>query len=132
MPVQWGGAVRLTEEQYAALIGRNAKAKPANKFGAKHTNGYASKAEAMRAEELKLLQRAGKISDLQEQVKFPLLVDGELIGYYIADFMYVEDGEQIVEDVKGFKTPMFRWKAKHFRAQYGRSIKVTGKSPWRQ
>lgn len=122
--------MRLTEEQYAALIGRN-KAKPANKFGAKRTNGYASKAEATRAEELKLLQRAGKISDLREQVKFPLLVDGELIGYYIADFMYVEDGEQIVEDVKGFKTPMFRWKAKHFRAQYGRSIKVTGKSPWR-
>lgn len=102
-----------------------------NKFGAKRTNGYASKAEATRAEELKLLQRAGKISDLREQVKFPLLVNGELIGYYIADFMYVEDGEQVVEDVKGFKTPMFRWKAKHFRAQYGRPIKVTGKSPWR-
>jgi hypothetical protein len=103
-----------------------------SKYNAKRTNGYASKAEATRAEELKLLQRAGKISELQEQVKFPLLVGDILIGYYIADFVYREDGEHVVEDVKGVKTPLFSWKARHFAAQYGKSIRITGKSPWRQ
>jgi hypothetical protein len=39
--------------------------------------------------------------------------------------MYLENGEQIVEDVKGVKTPLFKWKARHFRAQYKRDIRLT-------
>jgi len=77
-----------------------------NKFRAKKTNGYDSKAEAKRAAELKLLQRAGKISDLQEQVPFELIPKqaGERAVIYKADFAYWENGSFVVEDVKGMKT----------------------------
>lgn len=77
-----------------------------NKYGAKKTNGYDSKREAARAQVLKLLERAGKISDLQEQVRFVILPkqDGERAVFYVADFTYWEGGKFIVEDSKGVKT----------------------------
>jgi hypothetical protein len=78
-----------------------------SKFGAKKSGGYDSKAEERRAGELKLLQRAGKISDLQEQVRFELIPKqpGERAVDYIADFVYLDaTGAQVVEDVKGFRT----------------------------
>jgi len=76
------------------------------KYHSIKTNGYDSKAEAKRAEELKLLQRAGKISDLQEQVHFELIPKqaGERAVIYKADFTYWENGSLVVEDVKGMKT----------------------------
>lgn len=70
---------------------------------------------------MKLLERAGKISDLQTQVKFVLIPaqrEPDTIGprggrkpgrlmeqelAYVADFVYTEDGKQVVEDVKGYK-----------------------------
>lgn len=45
----------------------------ANKYGAVKTRGYDSKKEAQRADELRLLERAGEISELQEQVRFELI-----------------------------------------------------------
>lgn len=83
-----------------------------------------SRKEARRYEELLLLQRAGKISDLRTQVPYELipaqyetyerygkkgqrLKDGiklvERAVVYVADFVYVEDGKTIVEDVKGYR-----------------------------
>ena len=81
--------------------------------------------ERNRWNELNLLQRAGKITDLQRQVKFVLiptqyeryeryskktgkrLKDGirvvEKECSYVADFVYFKDGVKIVEDVKGYK-----------------------------
>jgi len=45
------------------------------------------------------------------------------IGSYRADFTYVnEDGQPIVEDVKGFRTPVYRLKKKLMRALYGIEI----------
>ena len=44
-----------------------------SKFGNTRSGGYDSKREHRRAQELKLLQRAGEISDLQEQVRFELI-----------------------------------------------------------
>lgn len=82
-----------------------------NKYHNIKTAGYASKKEAKRAAELKLLERAGKISNLAEQVKFELLPsqtksDGkkERKIDYIADFCYTENGKYVVCDVKGFRT----------------------------
>ena len=61
--------------------------------------------------ELKLLEQAGKIVDLKRQLKFELIpsqkVDGRVVERpctYIADFVYQEDGQTVVEDTKGFKT----------------------------
>jgi hypothetical protein len=62
--------------------------------------------EANRWCELKMLEKAGLIQDLQRQVKFELIPkqDGERAVHYVADFVYVEDGKMIVEDVKSAAT----------------------------
>lgn len=85
---------------------------------------FASKAEARRYGALRLLERAGEISELELQPRFPLIVhfwdEQERIGEYRGDFAYYDRlGERIVEDVKGFKTPLYKWKKRHVEAQYG-------------
>lgn len=85
---------------------------------------FASKAEAKRYGELKLLEKAGEIVDLKLQPKYPLLVGGHKVGSYVADFEYSRVEERgkvmhrVVEDVKGLPTPLYRWKKKHFEIQY--------------
>lgn len=73
---------------------------------------FASKREAARYRELLLLLKAGQISQLRTQVKFQLLPaqyrDGKCVERalnYIADFVYEENGEIVVEDVKGQRDP---------------------------
>lgn len=89
---------------------------------------FASKAEAFRYAELKLLQHAGIISDLELQPNFRLKVEGELVCTYRGDFSYRDKrGLLVVEDVKGVQTPLFRLKAKLFRALYGFNITLIGK-----
>ena len=99
-----------------------------SKYGANKTviDGieFDSKREAKRWAELKLLERAGVIRDLDRQVKFVLIPaqrEADTIGArgairkgkiierecaYVADFVYIdtETGETVVEDTKGFKT----------------------------
>lgn len=91
---------------------------------------FASKAEAKRYGELKLLERAGKIRDLALQPKFALRAGSVEIGHYIGDFMYLDldTGNVVVEDCKGFETPMFKWKRKHFEAQMGIKITIVGRN----
>lgn len=117
--------MRLTEEQYTALLKRETKPKAPSKYRNVRTNGHASKGENDRATELRMLEQGKAISNLREQVKYPLCVDGECIGHYVADFVYVENGQEVVEDFKGAKTTLFRWKSKHFTAQYGKDIRLT-------
>ena len=66
---------------------------------------FASKKESKRYQELRLLERAGEIQDLRLQVPYELIPKqkGERACTYYADFVYMEDGKQIVEDVKGYK-----------------------------
>lgn len=66
--------------------------------------------EFNRFRELKLLERAGKITGLKRQVKFELIpsqrIDGKVVERacaYVSDFTYWQDGQLIVEDVKGYK-----------------------------
>lgn len=95
---------------------------------------FASKAEARRYVELKLLEKAGVISGLTLQPRFALVVqaaDGtpRTIGSYVADFAYSAGsrsgatGQAGVEDVKGHATPLYKWKKKHVEAQYGITIR---------
>lgn len=80
---------------------------------------FASRKEARRYSELKLMEQGGIIEGLELQPKFPLVVNGEKIGTYIGDFRYRVDGEDRVEDVKGVLTPVYRLKKKLVRALYG-------------
>ena len=67
-----------------------------------------SQREASRWVELKLLEKAGEIRDLQRQVKYELIPkqEGERAVYYIADFVYTDlrTGKTVVEDTKGVRT----------------------------
>lgn len=81
--------------------------KKRNKYGAQRVGEHASRKEHNRAVQLKLLQRAGVISDLREQVPFELIpaqysVDTatsriakpkliERACRYIADFVYTDN-----------------------------------------
>jgi ABC-type sulfate transport system substrate-binding protein len=66
------------------------------------------------------LQRAGQIKDLQRQVKFELIPkqDGERACNYIADYVYTENGQTIVEDAKGLATKDYIIKRKLFKQKY--------------
>lgn len=68
-------------------------------------DSFDSKGEAKRWAQLNLLQRAGHISELRRQVPFPLMTVGRQglatkFADYIADFVYVENGERVIEDSK--------------------------------
>lgn len=88
---------------------------------------YDSKKEAARASELRMLEKAGMISDLRFQVPF-VLQDGfrhngkaELPIKYVADAVYVEKGKKIVEDTKSQitqKNPVYRLKRKLLLFRY--------------
>ncbi len=88
---------------------------------------FHSMREASRWKELCMLQSAGKITNLERQVPFQLDVNGQKIGKLILDFVYEENGEKVYEDLKSKATitPIFKWKAKHFRAQYGVEVRVS-------
>lgn len=89
---------------------------------------FASKKEARRYGELRLLERAGKLSDLKVQPRFPLSVNGHPVCAYVGDFQYVQPaGSQriVVEDVKSEitrKHPVYRIKNKLFKALMGFEI----------
>lgn len=77
--------------------------------------------EARRYQELKLMERAGEIKDLQLQVKYVLVptqkIEGKVVERelsYRADFVYFnnEIRQTVVEDVKGVKTKEYRIKKK--------------------
>lgn len=93
-----------------------------NRFGAIKTvfdsKRFDSKSEATRYAQLKLLQQAGHIKGLKLQIKFPLIVAGQLICIYVADFGYVEDGRIVIEEYKGFMQAPSRIKHKLFQALY--------------
>jgi hypothetical protein len=107
----------MTIEEYKAMLAAPAKK---SKYGAQKSGGYDSKKEHRRADALKLMQRAGLISNLREQVKFVLIptqrdADGNLLEKecsYRADFVYDKDGKTIVEDTKGMRTPEYIIKRK--------------------
>lgn len=79
-----------------------------SKYSAKptvlHGIRFASKAESRRYSELLLLEKAGQISGIKLQPRFPLNVNGNFVCTYVADFEYVEKGARVIEDVKGMRT----------------------------
>jgi len=88
-------------------------------------NGFDSKAEYARWQELKILERAGQITDLKRQMPFDLAIGPMLICRYKSDFCYfdVKRAEWVVEDVKGVKTATYSIKRKLMLALHGVRIK---------
>jgi hypothetical protein len=81
---------------------------------------FASKREAKRYGELKLMLRAGLITDLRLQVRHKLAVNGQHICEYVSDFEYLSrTGERVVEDSKGMATPIFLYKQRMMKAIHG-------------
>lgn len=87
---------------------------------------FDSAKEAKRYGELKVLQRAGEITSLELQPRFPIVINGVKVCTYVADFGYVDQiGSPVVEDVKGMKTREYILKRKLMKAVYGIEILET-------
>lgn len=85
---------------------------------------FSSRLEARRYSELKLLERAGAITDLKLQVRYDLMAGDKPIlitsgrytkgrkAQYVADFVYrdIESGATIIEDTKGKRTAEYKLK----------------------
>ena len=103
-----------------------------SKYGAVKTEvdgiKFDSKHEAKRYQELRLLEQAGEITNLCLQVPFELIPKSKygMPIRYIADFTYNDgNGQPIVEDAKGVKTPVYRLKRRLMAELNGIEIKET-------
>ncbi len=123
------------------ITGFGAPEKRGNKYGAIKTyvesldRAFDSKAEAKRAVELSLLERAGEIKNLTYQPQYVLCEKPKIT--YTADFKYTVKKEYldtgsyanliVVEDVKGVLTRETRVKLAWLREKHGITVKITGK-----
>lgn len=98
---------------------------------------YDSRTEMLRGLDLILLQRAGEISDLQRQVRFPLefkcscggitVMAGKRVMHYTADFVYTEKGIRVVEDCKGYADETSKLRIRVFEALHGQKVTIMKK-----
>lgn len=103
---------------------------------------FDSKREAKRYTELKVLEKSGMITHLELQPEYEIVINGVKICKYRGDFSYMtvraenkepfknSKGEyqtptmtgdkegMVLEDVKGFKTPIYRLKKRLVEASY--------------
>ena len=76
-------------------------------------------------------EKRGLITDLHRQTPFEIVpaqvYKGKKIrpAIYIADFTYIRDGQQIVEDAKGVRTEVYKLKKKLVYQLYGIMIQET-------
>jgi hypothetical protein len=85
---------------------------------------YDSKREMADAMKLAVLARHGKIANLREQVRYELIPKQgkERALVYIADFVWEEDGKEIVADSKGHRTEVYIIKRKLMKYLLGIEI----------
>ena len=85
---------------------------------------FASKREARRYSELLLLAKIGDITDLELQPRYKMVVAGELICTYVADFRYRRAAAVVVEDVKSpaSRTPVYKLKIRLLKALHGTDV----------
>lgn len=106
-----------------------------SKYHAKRTTvdgiTFDSKREADRYLVLKSMEEDGDIEGLRRQVRYELVpafdVDGKHYRpvFYVADFVYSENGHEVIEDVKGVVTDVYRLKRKLVAYRYGLNIRET-------
>src|SRR5690348_6849374 len=122
--------VRMSDSMDAAdfvALGRKKRSKYGNVKTEVDGITFDSAAEARRYGQLRMLEQAGVVANLELQPRFPLIVNGVTIAEYRADFRYrdPETGLVVIEDVKGgnaTRTPQYRIKRKLMRALYGVSV----------
>ena len=84
---------------------------------------FDSKAEGARYTQLKRMESAGLITGLQCQPPFDLVVNGQKITRYTADFEYRDgEGRRVVEDVKGVRTRDYVLRRKLMKAVLGITV----------
>ena len=112
------------------------KTRRPNKYFAKKTLfmgfKFDSKWEAERWGQLKSLEKAGVVTQLERQVRYDLIVNDVKICDYIADFRYLLEEENglsklIVEDAKGVLTSEFKLKKKLMKAVHNIDIYLSFK-----
>lgn len=85
-----------------------------------------SKKEAARCDALTVLWKGGVIDNLFQQPRYEIEVRGHKICTYVADFSYFDNGQRVVEDVKGGPlTAVYRIKKKLLKACHGIDILET-------
>ncbi len=122
---------RMTADEYKARNGFSSERPKPTKYNAQPTEvggiRFASRAEATRYQQLKNLQEMGRVQNLKTQVPFICEVNRRVVCKYIADFVYVEDGMRVVEDVKGMLTPLYKLKKRLMEACHNvviREVKI--------
>ena len=94
-----------------------------HKYGAKPTVvdnvRFASKKEALYYMQLKALLKAGRITDLELQPRFPMPpaqhFKAGCLCTWVADFKYkTREGKTVIVDVKGMRLPMYKLKRRLF------------------
>lgn len=128
--------MRVTPEEYKKLQ-KPKKAKYNNQKVVVDGIELDSKKEGKRYGQLQLMVKMELISDLRLQVIYPLLVTGYVVNgqtvlvktppmrSYIAEFVYIQDGIEIVEDTKGMKTREYKRKKELMKLVYNIEIKET-------
>lgn len=122
--------MRISESQYRQFIGNYTKQ---NKYHNKKVEYDGIKFDSVKEKNryigLKQLERLGVIQNLQRQVKYELQPSFKLNEKtirsitYIADFVYIQDGVEVIEDVKGMRTKEYLLKKKLFEYKYQKEIK---------
>lgn len=85
---------------------------------------FASKAEARRYQQLRLLERANEITGITLQPPFDIIIKGVKVCRYVADFQYTDKltRKVVIEDVKGLRTPVYKIKKALMKAVHGIEI----------
>jgi len=135
----------IEEKIFGRVPGSPVVPKPAEKKRSKYGNikietedgWFDSKRELARWRELQLLERAGEITGLQRQVKYPFNCNTVIINnkeiklpyqvfrFYKADFVYLKKFKEIVEDCKGMRTAAYKRQKLLMKLVYGIEILET-------
>ena len=86
---------------------------------------YDSKLEASVARDLDLLLSASEIVVFERQCRLDIIVNGRMIGFYIADFgVSHNDGSFEIIEAKGKWTDLAKWKIRLVHALYNYKITI--------
>lgn len=129
---------QVYEKLIASREGKDTPKKKVAQNGSKYGNKkvmvngiqFDSKREARRYLDLKAMEMAGQIQNLQLQVKYLLIpsqkIDGKVVERevtYVADFVYDQNGKTVVEDSKGHRTKDYILKRKMLLYSHGIQIR---------
>lgn len=124
--------MRISEKTYRNLLNKSIDYKQ-NKYKNKKIiidgHKFDSRKEGNHYIALKQLEKLGVIHNLELQKRYELQPSFKLNGKtirsitYIADFVYIQDGVEVIEDTKGFRTKDYLLKKKMFMYKYQKEIK---------